>query len=97
MRHVTCIMRERQLRQFGHVVRFPETDPVRRILLADDPAGARRPRGRPRLTWLRQIERYFREMGMGRVSARRIAEGNPEAYRRKVNAATCCHGTCSHT
>ena len=50
MRYVTCIIRERQLRQFGHVARFPESDSVRQILTAEDPIGARCPRGRPQLT-----------------------------------------------
>ena len=97
MRYVTCLIRERQLRQFGHVARFPESDPVRRILSAEDPVGARRPRGRPQLSWIRQIERYFREMGTVRLSAWRLAKDRPEAYRRKVDAATRCRGACSHT
>ena len=82
MRYVTCIIRERQLRQFGHVARFPESDSVRQILTAEDPIGARCPRGRPQLTWLRQIERYLKEMGTGQVSVWRLAIGKPEAYRR---------------
>ena len=52
MKHVTCIVRERQLRHFGHVARFPDTDPVHRCLTCTCPTGWTRPRGRPRHTWL---------------------------------------------
>ena len=97
MRYLTCIIRERQLRHFGHVARFPEADPVHRILSVRDPVGAKRPRGRPPLSWLQQVDRYFGEMGMGRVSAWELAKGRPEVYRRKVDVATRCHGACSHT
>ncbi len=97
MRHVTCIIRERQLRLFGHVARFPEDDPVHRILSARDPIGAVRRRGRPPLSWLQQVDRHFKGMGTGRVSAWGLAKRRPEVYRRKVDAATRCLGACSHT
>ena len=32
MRCVTCIVRERHLRLYGHVARFPDTDPAHQIL-----------------------------------------------------------------
>ncbi len=48
MGRVTCLVRERQLRFYGHVARFPACDPVNRILSAKDPVGWRRPMGRPR-------------------------------------------------
>ena len=96
MRQVTCIVRERQLRQFGHVARFPEADPVRRALSVGDPVGSRRPVGRPRHTWLRQVDGYFWEMGTRRVLAWRVARENPTLYRRMVDVATRCVGACSH-
>jgi hypothetical protein len=96
MRLVTCIVRERQLRQFGHVARFPEDDPVRQILVARDPVGVRRPVGRPHLSWLRQIDGFLKEWGMGRASAWRMAKARPEVFRRKVDAAKRCSGVCPH-
>ena len=36
---VTCWIRERQLRFFGHVARFPDYEPAYRILTAKDPVG----------------------------------------------------------
>ena len=32
MRFVTCIVREHQLRLYGHVARFPDADPAHQIL-----------------------------------------------------------------
>ena len=37
MRFVTCIVRERQLRLYGHVARFSDADPARRILSVREP------------------------------------------------------------
>ena len=96
MRPVTCVIRERQMRLYGHVARFSVDDPARRILSAGEPSGWTRPRGRPYDTWLRQVDRYFAEMGMGRVAAWRMAVRRPGEYRSKVSAATRCCGACSH-
>ena len=97
MRFVTCIIRERQLRLYGHVARFPEVDPAHRILSARDPRGWVRPRGRPRASWLRQVHRYCKEMGLGQASAWAMAIRRPREYRRRVDAATRCQGACPHT
>jgi len=35
---VTCIVRERQLRLYGHVAHFPDADPAHRILSANGPS-----------------------------------------------------------
>ncbi len=45
MGRVTCLVRERQLRFYGH---FPACDPANGIMSARDPVGWRRPVGRPR-------------------------------------------------
>ena len=37
MRFVTCIVRERQLRLYGHVAHYPDTDPAHQILSASEP------------------------------------------------------------
>ena len=68
-RFVTCIVREHQLRLYGHVARFPDIDPVHQILSAREPREWRRPMGRPRASWLQQVDRHLKEMGMGQVSA----------------------------
>ena len=96
MRPITCVIRERQMRLYGHVARFPVNDPAGRILSAREPVGWTRPRGRPYDTWLRQVGRYFAEMGMGPAAAWRLAIRRPREYRSKVDAATRCRGACSH-
>ena len=97
MRFVTCIVRERQLRLYGHVDRFPDADPAHQILSAREFPEWRRPMGRPRASWLQQVDRYLREMGMGQASAWGIARRRPLEYRQKVDTVTRCSGTCSHT
>jgi len=37
MRFVTCIVRDRQLRLYGHVAHFPDADPAHHILSAREP------------------------------------------------------------
>ncbi|KAG2470727.1 PIWL1 protein, partial [Polypterus senegalus] len=69
MRRITCIVRERQLQHYGHVARFPEGDLAGRILIVEDLSGWTRPRGRPRNTWLQQIEGHSRRVGLDCVSA----------------------------
>ena len=69
MRFVTWIVRERQLQLYGHVARFPDADPAHQILSAREPREGRRPMSRPRTSWLQQVDRHLREMGMGLVYA----------------------------
>ena len=97
MRFVTCIVRERQLRLCGHVAHFPDADPAHQILSVREPREWRRPMGRPRASWLQQVDRHLKEMGMGLASALGMARRRPLEYRWKVDAATRCSGTCSHT
>ena len=69
MRLVTCIVCERQLRLCGHVAHFPYADPIHQILSLREPCEWRRPMGRPRASWLQQIDLHLKEMGMGQASA----------------------------
>ena len=77
MRFVTCIVRERQLWLNGHVARFPDADPAHQILSARESREWRRPMGRPRASWLLQVDRYLKEMGMGQASAWKMARRRP--------------------
>ena len=65
MRCVTSIVREHQLRLYGHVAHFPDADPAHQILLVSEPHEWRRPMGRPRASWVQQVDRHLKEMGMG--------------------------------
>ena len=97
MGRITCLIRERQLRFYGHVARFPPVDPAHRILAARDPVGWTRPVGRPRASWLGQLRGYLTGWSMGPAHAWTTARRRPEEWKRKVDAAKCCRGTCSHT
>ena len=88
-RHVTSIICERQLRLYGHVARFPEIDPAHRVISAGDNPEWRRPRGRPRNSWLGKVDRSCREMfGMGRAAAWGLARRDRPGWRRRVSEAT---------
>ena len=62
MRFVTCIVREHQLRLYGHVARFPDADLAHQILSVSEPCGWNWPMGHPcdprrKLEAPRRIER----------------------------------------
>ena len=69
MRFITCVVREHQLRLYGHVARFPDADPAHQILSAREPREWRRPMGRPHASLLQQVDQHLKEMGMGKASA----------------------------
>jgi hypothetical protein len=46
---------------YGHVARFPVSDPAGRILSAREHASRTRPVGRPYETWLRQMDPWSRD------------------------------------
>ena len=66
MRFVICIVREHQLRLYGHVAHFPDADAAHQILSARESREWRRPMGRRRASWLQQVDRHLKEMGMAR-------------------------------
>ncbi len=88
-RGITCIVRERQLRLYGHVARYPEVDPAHRVVSVRDDLVWRRPRGCPQLSWLEQVDESCQELlKMGRGPAWRLARRNPRVWRRRVGDAT---------
>ena len=98
LRRVTCLVRECQLRLYGHVARLPVEDPAHRILSCRDPRGWPMPSGRLQASWLRQVESYLRNMGMaGLASAWEMTRRRPKVYRRQVDAATRRFGVCPPT
>ena len=55
---VTSIIRRRALQLVGHVARLDDNVPAKKLLFASarpPPAGWRRPRGRPKLSWVSQV------------------------------------------
>ena len=77
MRFVTCIVRERQLRLYGLVARFPDADPAHQILSAREAREWRRPMDRLRASWLQQVDRHLKEMGMGQALPGGWPDGGP--------------------
>ena len=64
LREVTCIVRERQLRLYGHVARLLVEDPAHRNLSCRDPSDWTMPTGRPQASWLRHVVSYLKDMGV---------------------------------
>ena len=81
MTNISKLVLERQKSLFGHVARFPETDPAHKILSCGNPPLWKRGRGRPPHTWLKQLDSYFAEVGTTRERAWALAMGDPEAFR----------------
>ena len=77
MRFVTCIVRERQLWLYGHVARFLDADPARQILSAREFREWGRPMGRPRASWLQQVDQHLKEMGIARHLPGGWPDGGP--------------------
>ena len=91
---LTCIVRSRQLRLYGHVARFPDADLAYQILSAQEPCKWRRPKGRPHASWLQQVDQHMKEVRMGQASAWGKVRWRPLECWRKVDAATRYSGAC---
>ena len=84
---VICLIRERQLCFYGYVVRFPEDDPAHQILTSKDPAGWNHHPGRPRVSWLSQLENYTEGWSVGPAQVRSLARdrwNGGEGWTRRV-------------
>ena len=80
MRFVACIVREHQLRLYGHVACFPDADPAHQIFSAREPHEWRRPMVPPHASWLQQVDQHLKEMGMGQAFAWGISRRRPLEY-----------------
>ena len=96
MRKVSCMIRQRRLRTYGHLARFSDDDLAHRILKARDPVGWARPAGRPKNTWLRQLQDKDLEGIMGPAQAWTVARRRPQEWGRRVSATKCRSGACPH-
>ncbi len=89
-RPITCIVRERKLRLYGHVARYSEVDRAHWVVSVRDNPVWRRPRGRPQLSCLEQVDESCQELlRMGRGPAWSLARKNPRVWRVTVSDATC--------
>ncbi len=55
-RPIACTVRQRQLRQYGHVARFPEVDRAHCVVFTRENPRWRRPMGHPQASWLRKVD-----------------------------------------
>ena len=87
---ISSTIRNRRLRQFGHIARGkPLSDHTRalRASINGPPRGWKRPLGRPRHTWLRTITDDLRPLNLGLFSAWSSAQ-NRQKWRSLVEKAT---------
>ena len=86
-RPITSIVRQRQLRLYGYVARYPEADRACRVVsVRDNPT---RPRGRPQNSWLRQVDASCWELlGIGREPPWGLARRDRQEWRRRVGETT---------
>ena len=85
---------QRLLRLFGHIVRSDSDEDHSRALNAGidyPPKEWRRPRGRPRQTWLRTVESDLKQQNLGLWSARHRAY-DWEQWREIVETTTLLQG-----
>ena len=88
-RPITSIVHQHQVQLLGHVARYPEVNPAFRVVSERDIPAWRRPRGRPRTSWLGQVDASCWELlNMGRGPAWRLAWKNPRDWRHRVGVAT---------
>ena len=86
---VSSLIQQRCLKLFGHIARAAASEDHSRALRASTdrlPVDWRRPRGRPRQSWLRTIESDLKPLNLGLHSALRRATDRP-SWRRIVEAA----------
>lgn len=60
---VNCTIQDRQLRLYGHIARFPVDNPAHQFVYVRDNSAWRRPMGRPKKSWLGQLDQTCSEDG----------------------------------
>ena len=96
---VTQTIMARRLRFFGHIVRSDSDEDHTRALNAsidNSPKEWRRPRGRPRQTWLRTTENDLKQQNLGLLWSARHRAYDRELWREIVETATLQQGQAIH-
>ena len=86
---VSSLIQQRHLKLFGHIARAAASEDHSRALWASTdrlPVDCRRPRGRPRQSWLWTIDNDLKPLNLGLHSALRRATDRP-SWRRIVETA----------
>jgi len=74
---LSLIVRSRRLSLFGHVARMDDSADICRLLFEQPAENWRRPPGRPRSTWLRNVADDLKEFDMDLLDARATAQNRP--------------------
>ncbi len=59
----SSIIKTRRLHWFGHLMRLPDTTPAKQSLREAE-RESKKPRGRPKLTWLKMIQKQLNELNI---------------------------------
>ena len=81
---VSSLIQQRRLKLFGHIARAAASEDHSRVLRASTdhlPVDWRRPRGRPRQSWLRTIDSDLKPLNLRLHSALRRATDRPSGRR----------------
>ena len=78
MSQVICMIRQRRLRLFVHMARFPGSNPVSRGISEEISPTWKRPRGRLLMTWLQRIDCHCWELGLRKGACMtQLSQGPP--------------------
>ena len=87
---ITSIVRQQQLRLYGHVARYPKADSACQVVSERDNLEWRRPRGHQQSSWLGQVNASCWELlSMGRGPAWRLAQDDHWGWHWRVGEMTC--------
>ena len=81
---LSAIIQRRRLSLLGHIIRMPEHSDVRGLLIARVPVEWRRPRGRPKSSWLRTVQADLDSVDSSLEEAIAISTDR-SAWREKIN------------
>jgi ribosomal protein S13 len=62
--NIIKVIKASQIRWLGHIFRYDDENPVRKVTF-QTPEGKRR-RGRPRMRWMDRVEKWLRDLGVNR-------------------------------
>lgn len=84
---VNCTMQDHQIKLYGHLARLCEDGSTLQVVSSGDDPGWKRPVGRPRKSWFRQIDQICHdEVEIGCALAQRLAR-DPQGWTRTEDAA----------
>ena len=95
---LSSIIKSRRLTFFGHLARMDENADVSQAIFEPPPENWRRPPGRPRTTWMKNIHDDLSSLDLGIHEARDLAQNRPLWRLVSLHSAgACCYWiSCLH-